>query len=88
MTDPIAYTSTIPGDERTKPVPVYALNQVQKDLRERHLRLLTLISVGIQAARDLEELQNGCRHTVFTDTPGWIYDYRVCYLCGKAMGEV
>lgn len=29
-----------------------------------------------------------CDHTIVVDEPGWMYDYRSCYICGHGLGAV
>lgn len=29
-----------------------------------------------------------CDHSVIKDTPGWLYDFRSCAICGTGLGAV
>lgn len=29
-----------------------------------------------------------CPHTIIKDTPGWLYDFRQCVVCGAGLGAI
>lgn len=42
---------------------------------------------------DIEKAQNlhrqgHCPHNVVKDERSWLYDYRVCFTCGKGLGAI
>jgi hypothetical protein len=41
----------------------------------------------IQIAQALHAVGK-CTHRVVKDTPGWLYDFRSCFVCGKGLGAI
>ena len=56
----------------------------------KHVLASKIRSVTTEDFENVIELhKNGkCPHTIVKDTPGWMYDFRSCFICGKGLGTV
>ena len=49
--------------------------------------------VKAASSQDIEDankthLEGKCKHSIVYDTPGWMYDERTCFTCGKGLGLI
>lgn len=99
----VGYRSTVYGDESTPLIKVFESDldldeQMTRQLVHKYedelsgLRHRDLKPSQIGRKAELEALVNqlisNCRHRVFTDRAGFLYDIRSCVCCGAHMGLV
>lgn len=81
------FRSTVPGDERTTPIPTVLSEEEQAIYNER-VALQTAIDIGRLAVDQLRALRMKCKHHAFIDEEGFPQDVRSCAVCGVSMGLV
>lgn len=87
MNSPKIFRSTVPGDERTKPIPT-VFTEEERLLNARRVQLQIIIDNGRAAEQELRALRLKCKHHAFIDEEGFPQDVRSCAVCGVSMGFV
>jgi hypothetical protein len=81
-----------PGGDPSKIAKVTRLTPRQWALKDRAAALEVLrkeVEAAKENLREREEaLFTDCKHEVFIDETGFLYDLRECFLCGASLGAV
>lgn len=79
-------TKTESGSERAS--EVYELTEAERATTKEMARLKRIAEKGREADKKSTEILATCSHRVVLDTPGWMYDFRNCVICGKGLGLI
>jgi hypothetical protein len=77
-----------PNGDKSKVEPVKQLSAGQQVVQEKVTSLLAAIRGGEQAARLLKQIQEECKHEVFSDEAAFVYNMRTCRVCYADLGPV
>lgn len=75
-----------PGGDQSK-VEKASLTEMAV-IQEKRADLARWRSIRDSAASKVKELEAACTHKFFYDEAGFIYDTRICALCGKSTGFI
>lgn len=72
-------------NQKNEPFVEEVTERIGKHILSGRIRAAT--SDDISKCQKLHQLGK-CDHSIVYDIPGWLYDFRSCYVCGQGLGTI